>query len=62
MSDNELNSGFSSQPVYNLKQANFRSPPGLTRWFTGFCTTLAAPEIGIGVVQKPLSTGMNPVA
>ena len=34
------------------KQANFRSPPGLSRWFTGFCTTLVAPEIGIEVEEK----------
>lgn len=38
------------------------SPLGSSQWFTGFCTMDVAPEIGVGVVQRPFSTGMNPVA
>jgi hypothetical protein len=45
-----------------LNQAIFRSPPGLPQWFTGFCTTHLAPEIGIEVVQMPVSTEINPAA
>ncbi len=37
-------------------------PPGLPRWLTGLCTTRVASEIEIEVVQKPVSTGINPVA
>jgi hypothetical protein len=45
-----------------LKHANFRTPPGLSRWFNGLCTTQVSPETGIGVVQKPVSTWVNQVA
>lgn len=46
----------------SLIQVNSSSPPGLSRWLTGLCTTHITPDPGVEVVQKPVPTGMNPVA
>ncbi len=50
-------------PLYSKnKPASFLSPPGLPRWFTGFCTTPAVNEVEIRVVHRLVSTMINLVA
>ena len=48
--------------VLSLIQVKSFSPPGLSQWLTGLCTTHITPDPGAEVVQKPVPTGMNLVA